>query len=89
MIYLKRDVRVPPKTFQDHLRDHPKDQSPAPGKEEPKPKIIFEPSKVAGHLSRDGVKCIIADLEAAELGVKKAAKEVTKVQVEVMVMARS
>ena len=73
-------MRVPPKGFEDHLRDHPKDQSPAPGKEERRPKIIFEPAKVAGHLSRDGVRCIIADLEAADLGVKNAAKEVSKVR---------
>ncbi len=82
-------MKVPPKGFEDHFRDHPKDQSAPPGRADPRPKIIFEPAKVAAPPSRDEVKSIIADLEAADLGVKNAAKEVSKVQFKVEFKTRS
>ena len=71
---------MPPRGFEDHMRDHPKDQSPAPGKEDPRPKIIFAPSKVSPPMTRDTLRSIIANLEAADMGVKNAAKEVSKVR---------
>ena len=56
--------------FEDHLREHPKDQSPAPGREDRRPKIIFDPAKVAQPMTRVDLKAILADLEAAEMGSK-------------------
>ncbi len=80
---------MPPQSFEDHLREHPKDQSPAPGREERRPKIIFDPAKVAQPMTRMDLKGILADLEAAEMGVKTAAKEVSKVRVRVRVKTGS
>ncbi len=79
MIYLgRKEVITPPVTFDEHFKEHKKDQSAAPGREE-YPAVILNPVKVGPKVHAIDVKEICDLFEAAQLGVKGRTEERSKV----------
>ncbi len=75
----RKEVHVPPVSFEEHFKEHKKDQSAAPGREE-SPAVILKPTKVGPKVTDADVREVIKLFEAAQLGVKGRSEERTKVQ---------
>ncbi len=79
MVYLgRKEVVVPPVKFEEHFKEHKKDQSAAPGREE-SPAVILNPVKVGPRVQRSDVREITELFQAAQLGVQGRTEERSKV----------
>ncbi len=79
-VYLgRKDLIQPPVGFEEHLRQHPKDQSAKAGREA-KPAVILQPTKVGPRVSPAEVREILQEFSNAKLGVEGRAEERSKVR---------
>ncbi len=79
MVYLgRKEVHTPPISFEEHFKEHRKDQSAAPGREE-SPAIILNPVKVGPPVTKANVRELDELFRAAQLGVQDRTKERSKV----------